>query len=56
MSDQNVNFAFAVVDLNNPDPVESVWMRFETKEKAEDWIKNFNDNARRKRNFGIKPI
>ena len=45
---------YVVVDLNNNDPKERVWVSFATKDQAEAWIKNFNDNARRKRNFGIE--
>lgn len=47
---------FAVVDQNNSDPVESVWVKFSEKEQAEAWIKNYNENSQRKRNFAIKVI
>lgn len=49
---------FAVVDLNNPDPKEAVWVKFPTKEQAEEWAINYNANQRstRQRNFAIKSI
>ncbi len=45
---------FVVYDSNNSDPIDSIWVKFDNKKQAEDWIQNFNDNARRKREFGIR--
>jgi hypothetical protein len=49
---------FAVVDLGNPDPEKAVWIKFPTKEQAEEWAKNYNDNQRstRQRKFAIKHV
>jgi hypothetical protein len=32
------------------------YIDFENQQMAEDWIKNYNDNARYKKNFIIKPV
>jgi len=54
MSEKQVKFA--VVDLNNADPKDRIWMKFDTEEQAKFWASNYNENSRRKRNFGIETI
>lgn len=54
-------YKVTVCDKNNNDPKTRVWITFSSKDypdphkRAEEWIENFNENARRKREFVIEP-
>lgn len=55
-----VEYKVTVCDKNNNDPKTRVWITFSSKDypdprkRAEEWILNFNENARRKREFVIE--